>query len=90
MRRLMRPLLRLRFAAGIACLIAAAPAGAMPVPPPPQEAPPLLQPIPVSGGCGPYGWRDPWGYCRAAPYYGPYGSSYYRPPPYAAWSCPPG
>ena len=38
---------------------------------------------PVSGGCGPYGWRGPWGHCR---YNAP-------PPPWGAprWNgCPPG
>jgi hypothetical protein len=27
--------------------------------------------ITVSGGCGPYGWRGPGGYCHFRPYYGP-------------------
>ena len=24
----------------------------------------------VAGGCGPNGWRGPWGHCRNTPYYG--------------------
>ncbi len=32
----------------------------------------------VSGGCGPNGWRGPWGHCR---YNGGWGSH---------WGCPPG
>jgi hypothetical protein len=24
----------------------------------------------VSGGCGPNGWRGPWGHCRNTPYHG--------------------
>ncbi len=91
MKRAIKPSFKLRLAAAIAFAVAAmAPAGAVPAALPQHEAAPLLQAIPVSGGCGPYGWRDPWGYCRGAPYYGPYGGGYYRPPPYAVWSCPPG
>nr|WP_245513005.1 hypothetical protein [Enterovirga rhinocerotis] len=25
----------------------------------------------VSGGCGPFAWRGPWGHCRDTPYSGP-------------------
>jgi hypothetical protein len=46
--------------------------------------------VPVSGGCGPYAWRGPWGHCRDTPYYGrlPHGGWKSRP---STWNgCPPG
>lgn len=47
------------------------PASAAPFP-----KPSALNPIPgdvvtVAGGCGPNGWRGPWGHCRDTPYSGP-------------------
>jgi hypothetical protein len=57
-----------------------------------------MQPLPklpsmtisVAQGCGPYGWRGPWGHCHFQhPYYGYYGGPgwYGR----AGWNgCPPG
>jgi hypothetical protein len=45
--------------------------------------------IQVSGGCGPYGWRGPWGHCRNTPYYGRLPGGYYQPRP--SWNgCPAG
>lgn len=48
--------------------------------------------VPVSGGCGPNGWRGPWGHCRYTPYYGPLPGGYYQE--YPEWwrnnGCPPG
>ncbi len=50
--------------------------------------------IPVAQGCGPGGWRGPWGHCRFTPYYGPLPGGGWAPPP-PAWGyygngCPPG
>ncbi|MEH2480823.1 hypothetical protein V1282_004180 [Nitrobacteraceae bacterium AZCC 2146] len=44
----------------------------------------------VSGGCGPNGWRGPWGHCRNTPYYGPLPGGYYQEGPYVNNDCPPG
>jgi hypothetical protein len=49
----------------------------------------------VAQGCGPWGWRGPWGHCRDTPYYGPLpggGWAGQRPAPYyfAGNGCPPG
>jgi hypothetical protein len=46
--------------------------------------------VPVSGGCGPNGWRGPWGGCRHTPYYGPLPGGYYQEYPRVRYSCPPG
>lgn len=46
--------------------------------------------VPVSEGCGPNGWRGPWGGCRHTPYYGPVTGGYYREYPRVRDSCPPG
>lgn len=46
--------------------------------------------VPVSGGCGPNGWRGPWGGCRHTPYYGPLPGGYYQEYPRVANNCPPG
>lgn len=45
---------------------------------------------PVAGGCGPNGWRGPWGGCRNTPYYGPLPGGYYQQRPVAGNGCPPG
>lgn len=46
--------------------------------------------VPVSGGCGPNGWRGPWGGCRHTPYYGPLPGGYYQEYPRVRYDCPPG
>jgi len=46
--------------------------------------------VPVSGGCGPNGWRGPWGHCRYTPYYGPLPGGYYQEMPVLPRGCPPG
>ena len=46
--------------------------------------------VPVSGGCGPRGWRGPWGGCRYTPYYGPLPGGYYQEYPIVRNNCPPG
>lgn len=46
--------------------------------------------VPVSGGCGPRGWRGPWGGCRHTPYYGPLPGGYYQEYPQVRNNCPPG
>lgn len=46
--------------------------------------------VPVSGGCGPNGWRGPWGGCRHTPYYGPLPGGYYQERPVMGNGCPPG
>ncbi|MGA2953238.1 MAG: hypothetical protein ABSD80_13500 [Caulobacteraceae bacterium] len=44
--------------------------------------------IQVSGGCGPNGWRGPWGHCHYARYWGPTWGGPYGP---VRWNgCPPG
>jgi hypothetical protein len=43
----------------------------------------------VAGGCGPNGWRGPWGHCRYTPYYGGLPNGYYQPRPVGN-GCPPG
>ena len=70
----------------------AAPASAFPVAPLAEPAPEILR---VAQGCGPWGWRGPWGHCRDTPYYGPLpggGWAGARPYPYyfAGYGCPPG
>jgi hypothetical protein len=44
--------------------------------------------IRVSGGCGPNGWRGPWGHCHYAHYWGPVWGGPYGPIRYNG--CPPG
>ena len=52
-----------------------------------SDAPAIV--IEVSGGCGPYAWRGPWGHCRNTPYYGRLPNGGYKMP--GAWNgCPPG
>ncbi|WP_410050571.1 GCG_CRPN prefix-to-repeats domain-containing protein [Bosea sp. BH3] len=51
--------------------------------------------VTVSGGCGPYAWRGPWGHCRDTPYTGPLpGGGWAGAPERAADffgnGCPPG
>lgn len=47
--------------------------------------------VQVSGGCGPRGWRGPWGGCRYTPYYGPLPGGYYQERPLVRNNnCPPG
>lgn len=46
--------------------------------------------VPVAGGCGPNGWRGPWGHCRYTPYYGPLPGGYYQEYPLVRNGCPPG
>ena len=46
--------------------------------------------VPVSGGCGPNGWRGPWGGCRHTPYYGRLPGGYYQEYPVVRNACPPG
>jgi hypothetical protein len=46
--------------------------------------------VPVAGGCGPNGWRGPWGHCRNTPYYGRLPGGYYQPQPHPVFGCPPG
>lgn len=48
------------------------------------------QAIPVAGGCGPNGWRGPYGGCRSTPYYGPLPGGYYQEAPVMGNGCPPG
>jgi hypothetical protein len=44
--------------------------------------------IQVSGGCGPNGWRGPWGHCHWARYWGPRWDGPFGP---IRWNgCPPG
>ncbi|RDJ27839.1 hypothetical protein DWF00_08450 [Bosea caraganae] len=42
----------------------------------------------VAGGCGPNGWRGPWGHCRNTPYYGRLPNGYYQTR--VGNGCPPG
>ncbi len=47
----------------------------------------------VSGGCGPYAWRGPWGHCRDTPYYGRVPGGGWKEPGgvyYSAYGCAPG
>jgi len=46
--------------------------------------------VQVSGGCGPNGWRGPWGGCRNTPYYGRLPNGYYQERPDPSRACPPG
>jgi hypothetical protein len=46
--------------------------------------------MPVAGGCGPNGWRGPWGGCRSTPYYGRLPNGYYQERPVTSNACPPG
>ncbi len=50
------------------------------------DAPMASNVIEVSGGCGPAGHRDYWGYCRANYYYGGgYGYGWYGPRYWRHW-----
>jgi hypothetical protein len=45
----------------------------------------------ASGGCGPDGWRGPWGHCHfAAPVYVAPRPVIYAAPAVPAYACPPG
>jgi hypothetical protein len=69
----------LKVAAGIGLLFASSySASAFPTPAP-LDTGSMLQP--VAQGCGPGGWRGPYGGCRYGRYYRPYryGYRYYRP-----------
>lgn len=44
--------------------------------------------IPGPGGCGPGGWRGPWGHCNYPRNWGPHPGGYYTMPTYNG--CPPG
>jgi hypothetical protein len=44
--------------------------------------------VQIAGGCGPNGWRGPWGHCRSTPYYGRLPNGYYQTP--VGNGCPPG
>jgi hypothetical protein len=51
--------------------------------------------VTVSGGCGPNGWRGPWGHCRDTPYHGPlpgggWAGGPQRAADYFGNGCPPG
>lgn len=85
----------LKLSAGIGLAMASALAApAMPMPTiSDTAASPMV--VPVAQGCGPGGWRGPWGGCRYTPYYGPLPSGgWVEPPPYAyryfGNGCPPG
>lgn len=45
---------------------------------------------PVADGCGPEGWRGPWGGCRHTPYRGALPGAYYQQRPVMGNGCPPG
>ena len=76
-----------RAAAFVALLTvaAAAPASAMPIADIGADSPLVTQ---VAGGCGPNGWRGPWGHCRNTPYYGRLPNGYYQTR--VGNGCPPG
>ena len=46
--------------------------------------------VQVSGGCGPYAWRGPWGHCRDTPYYGRLPDGAWKFKPATGNGCPPG
>lgn len=73
----------------VACL----PASAAPINVPVEA--PNANIVLVAQGCGPYGWRGPWGHCRDTPFTGrmPGGGWAYNLPPaygYFGNGCPPG
>jgi hypothetical protein len=72
-------------------LVALASAGALLTVATEVQAQPSIQTDPnfiaVSGGCGPNGWRGPWGHCR---YDGPGRWGYWGRPYYRGNGCPPG
>ncbi len=67
----------LLIAGGAVALAAAMPAQASPIRPDPGTSQLLTL---VAQGCGPSGWRGPYGHCRYTPYRG----GYYGPPPIVA------
>jgi hypothetical protein len=83
----------LKLSAGIALLIASSfSASAMPLGAPAGVGA-GADIIPVAQGCGPGGWRGPWGGCRYTPYVGPLpGGGWVAPPSsgYYGNGCPPG
>ena len=82
--------------AGFTCAILSAPAGAASIPGAAAIATAAgSDVITVSGGCGPYGWRGPWGHCRDTPYSGPlpgggWAGGPQRAADYFGNGCPPG
>ena len=72
---------------GVSLAWVASAADAMPIAPL-ADAPSAT--IQVSGGCGPYAWRGPWGHCRDTPYYGRMPNGSWKLPRYAGNGCPPG
>ncbi|TDR90235.1 GCG_CRPN prefix-to-repeats domain-containing protein [Enterovirga rhinocerotis] len=66
----MKRVLSLIAGLGLAALAAGA-AHSAPVPTMTAQAAPAGDIVTVSGGCGPFGWRGPWGHCRDTPYSGP-------------------
>jgi hypothetical protein len=84
-------MLRLSICASLALALFSASADAGTIIPavPANDQTPLVQR--VAGGCGPNGWRGPWGHCRYTPYYGRLPNGYYQPRPvYMGNGCPPG
>jgi hypothetical protein len=74
-----------------------APAGAAPIAglPGGDAAAAASDILTVSGGCGPYAWRGPWGHCRDTPYSGAlpgggWAGGPQRPADYFGNGCPPG
>ncbi len=71
----------------LSAIVASTSADAMPIDPLQSNSSMMIT---VSGGCGPYAWRGPWGHCRNTPYYGPLPGGYYQPEPHPVFGCPPG
>ena len=69
---------------GVSVLVPAT-AQALPVAPGPSIAAPIEL---VAGGCGPGGWRGPWGHCRNTPYVGRLPGGWYQTR--GGGGCPPG
>ncbi len=84
----MSKLLHLVVACIVATFIAQVPAGAAPMIGQSMTIEALT--TQVAGGCGPNGWRGPYGGCRYTPYYGPLPGGYYQEEPVTFNSCPPG
>jgi len=84
----MTKILHLMMASLVAMFMASAPLRAAPMIMPTIASEPML--LQVSGGCGPNGWRGPYGGCRYTPYYGPLPGGYYQEEPGTFNTCPPG
>ncbi|WP_179106940.1 GCG_CRPN prefix-to-repeats domain-containing protein [Variovorax sp. KK3] len=78
------------FKALVAATLAAAALAASAAAPSPVVDVDSAMVVPVAGGCGPNGWRGPWGGCRSTPYYGPLPGGYYQERPVMGNGCPPG